>query len=289
MDTKLVTEGAGPKDFRPPKWFNLSPLHAMLAYLRQQTDAKKLNEIVNHPAVYPHVFDAGMTKGAPMDLSAMVEDPRTIVLMATYGGGAYQCLQPGIYEGHSFCLPKGRGKWALLCAKATLHWMFTKTDAVEIMMRCPKGNLAVHAFSRALGGIYRFTVERGWAKDGRMIPADIFSLTLQDWMTRAPGLEERGRWFSKQLKGELDRAGIKELQHPDDDTHDRFIGAACEMLIAGNPLKAVAFYNRWASLASYVPLYITSADPLTIDVGSMQVEIKGESFRVVKASSRPVH
>lgn len=264
---------------------HLSPLHSMLAGLEVQTDAQRLNAIVNDLSVFPWVADT-ITHGEAVDLGPLIQSPGILGLLGTHGGGLFHCLGPGIYEGHSLVLPQGRGRWALWCGRACLHWMFTRTDCMEMMMRCPRGNLAVLALSRALGGTYRFTNPRGWIKNGEPISAEIYSLLIQDWIMRAPGLVERGQWFHRRLEAEFKRLKEPDISHPDDPVHDRYVGAACEMLLGGSPGKAVILYNRWAAVAGYAPIAVAGINPLTIDIGSAILEVKGEDFTVTDVRSR---
>ena len=64
-----------------------------------------------------------------------------------------------------------RGEWALACVQACLHFLFTRTEAIEIMTRCPHGNLAAKALARAIHGSFEFTNSAGWVKGGKPIPA----------------------------------------------------------------------------------------------------------------------
>jgi hypothetical protein len=241
----------------------LSAVHGMMATIRRERHARNLNRLLNHPSVYPWVH--GPTEG-PLDLTGAVLNPNNVLLMGQFGGLLFQQHQQGLYEVHSQCYPEGRGEWMVGFVKSCLMWMFTRSDAVEIMTRCPKGNYAARALAKTIGGRYEFTNPRGWVKDGQTISADIFALRIQDWMRTAPGLEERGRWFHDLLEGEYERLGKAEPQHPDDPGHDRYVGAACEMILGGQPDKAVIFYNRWAMLADYATIRIASRSPLALDI-----------------------
>lgn len=266
-----------------PSTKHLSLLHAMLASIAVQKDAKRLNEIVNHPEVYPWV---GFGKG-PLDLSEAIASEDVICLLGKFGGIVFHRLQPGLYEAHTQILPAGRGEWGLAMVQAALHWLFTRTEAVEIMTRCPLGNLAAKALARAIHGKYEFTNPAGWLRDGKPIPADIYALRIQDWLKTAPGLIERGQWFHKRLDSEMRRLGIAEPQHADDAEHDRQVGLACEMVLSGMPLKAAVFYNRWSCMAGYAPLSVVSLDPLELDIQSCRLVVRGGDF--IAIPTQPVH
>lgn len=245
----------------------------MLGKIERTFDAMRLNEIVNHPSVYRWV--KGPAEGK-IDLTDVLASPVNVCLMGEHGAELFVKLQPGLYEVHSQCLPEGRGRWMLGFVQAALHWMFTRTDAVELVTRCP--NLAAKALAKAIGGTKEFTNPNGWILDGKTVPADIYALRLQDWMRTAPGLEERGAWFHDRLEAEYARHGMAEPPHPDDHVHDRYVGAACEMFLGDVPNKAAIFYNRWAGMAGYEPVKIIDYDPLTIDIRDAILIVREDDF-----------
>ncbi len=241
----------------------LSDLHDMLSKIRREKHASNLNRLLNHPEVYPFVKGACV---GPLDLTSAVANEDNYLLMGQFGGLFFQALQPGLYEVHSQCYPEGRGAWMVNFVKGCLHWIFTRTDAVEIMTRCPHGNLAALGLARAIGGKREFTNPKGWILDNKVVPADIFGLRIQDWMRTAPGLEERGKWFHDSLENEYQKIGKTEPIHPDDSSHDRYVGLACEMILGGQPEKGIIFYNRWAALADYATIKLISRQPLALDI-----------------------
>ncbi len=255
----------------------LSSLHAMLETLEIQTDATRLNEICNHPEVYPWVRGPADT---PVDMTEVVASGNTITLLGKHGGILFHHLQPEIFEAHTQMLPSGRGTWALECVQACLAWLYTRTDAMEVLTRCPKGNLAALALAKAIGGVKEFSNPKGWHKDGKPIPADIYGLRIQDWMRTAPGLVERGRWFHDRLKAELAKHGAEELAHPDDEVHDRYVGAAAEMMLGGQPIKGCILYNRWAVMAGYAPIFVASLNPLLVNIGNAVLAVNDGDFIV---------
>lgn len=238
--------------------------------IERQFDAEKLNAIVNDAAVYPAF--AGYVDG-PIDLTALAIDPANFLLVGEQAALFFVLLQPGLYEVHSQCLPEGRGSWMLEFTHGCLKRFFCETDAVELLTRCPKGNVAARALAKRVGMELDFTNPKGWVKDREPIPADIFSLTIQDWMRGAPDLVSRGTWFRKRLEHEA----RKKLDEPG-ESYDRFVGAALEMVFGGQPDKGVVFWNRWAFLSDHNPVSIVVREPLTIDIGDALLVIKDEDF-----------
>lgn len=245
--------------------------------ISRQTSATHLNSILNHPEVHPGVA----LNAEPLDLTPHIADPNVVALYGEHGGQVYQRLQVGLWEAHSAFVPEGRGEWALAATQQTLKWIFTRTEAVEVITRVPQGNLGARALARAAGLTQDCTLAHGWVRDGKPISADVFSLTVQSWMRSAPDLPTRGKWFHARLNAEFDRLGISEPPHEDDETHDRYVGAACEMVFGGQPEKACVFYNRMAALARWHPISIVNIDPLAIDIGSAIIMIRGDDIVVI--------
>jgi len=249
-------------------------------------DGERINRIVNDPSVYPWV--RGICEG-PLDLGPLLRDSRHVCLMDEFGGCLFTQQQPGIYEAHTQILPQGRGAWAMRMVREALHYIFTRTDAVEIWTRCPKGNLGARALARAIGGREEMIVSQGWVQDGKIIPATIYSLTIQEWMKTAPDLVEVGRWFHRRIEEELRFLGFEEPFHEDDENHNRFVGASVEMVRGGQPHKAAIFYNRVAAMDGKLPIRVVSLDPVVIDIGQVCLEVHGKNFFAITPAGATKH
>lgn len=259
----------------------LSATHRMLAHIERQQDAHFVNRIANDSSVDRHI--RGYIQGR-IDLTELMAKPGTIVLAGEHGAMVFHPHQPGFYECHTAVLPPGRGRWTLDFVRACLFWIFSRTDAIEIVTKVPKGNLPARALVKAIGGVYEFTNPQGWVMDLDPVPADIYSMHVQSWIRDAEGLRERGGWFHAKLESEYARFGKTEKPHPDDPTHDRFVGAACEMILGGQPQKGVIFYNRWAVMAGYEPIQIVGFTPLTIDIRDAMLVVRADDFWMVSCN-----
>ncbi len=248
--------------------------------IERQTDASRLNAIVNHPDIYPWV--RGPETG-PLDLSPAIASDDVVALLGEFGGVVFHRLQQGHWEGHTSVLQAGRGEWAIACVRECIKWMFCKTDAMEISTRCPYP--PTKAMAKGLGFTYEFTNPNGWVMDGKPIPADIYSLRIQDWLRTAPGLEELGAKFHDKLEREFKRLDMQDLAHPDDATHDRYAGAAYAMFTGGQPHKGSVLYNRFASMGGYLPIHVVSTEPfVSVNIQSALLVVKDDDFFVVSAS-----
>lgn len=246
--------------------------------IRRHFTADSLNVVVNHPDVYE--WGRGAMTGR-LDLTPVVQNENNYLLMGEYGGVLFLKHQPGVYEAHTQVLPDGRGKWALDMVNEALEWMFTRTDCVDIMTRVPKGNLAARALARAIHGTIEYRMEHGWVIDNTLVYADVFSLQIQTWMAKAPGLEAHGEKFHDDLEKEYARFDKSGPNHPHDPVHDRYVGAV-SLMMPFQPHKAVIMYSRWAGMAGYAPIRIVSDDPIIIDIQESLLQVSDRGFFVLR-------
>jgi hypothetical protein len=247
--------------------------------IKRHYTADSLNEVVNHPDIFKWV--KGGFKGSKLDLTPVVENEDNVLLMGQWGGVLFVQKQLSLFEAHVSVLPEGRGKWALDMVNEALKWMFTKTNAVEITTRVPKGNLGALALVRAIHGVLQFTLPKGWVFDNKFVPAGVYSLTVQDWQRTAPGLVERGQWFHHRLESEQKQLGNFKPSHEDDPIHDRYVGAAVETILGGQVHKGVIYYGRWSTMAGYVPIHIVTETPLVLDIGTALISVRNNNFWVL--------
>lgn len=246
--------------------------------IERALDANRVNQIVNDPSIYPWI--KGVHKG-PLDTTRVIENKNNVVLVAEHGCLLFIKIQAGIYDFHASVLPEGRGAWMQESAAAAFHWMFTKTDAYELMTKCPDGNVLSKLGARNVGCSLQFRTGAIWPTEGRLVPVDVYSLLIQHWVTKAPCLEETGHWFHETLISEYERLNKEIKVETEDLTHDRYVGAAVEMIKGGQILKAVNFYNRWAVMAGYIPLNVISMEPLVLDIAEAKVRVVNNSFEVI--------
>lgn len=67
-----------------------------------------INALMNDPTVRPTIGGKGK-----LDATTLLCDPRNICLIADGGGAMFAWRGPGVYEGHSFFLVRGRDAIAL--------------------------------------------------------------------------------------------------------------------------------------------------------------------------------
>lgn len=244
----------------------------------QAQDAIRVNEIVNDPSIYPWI--KGSHTGF-LDLTNVVANKNNVVLVSDHGCVVFTKLQSGIYEFHTSVLPEGRGTWMQEGAVEVFHWMFTKTDAYELMTKCPDGNILAKLGARNVGCNLQFRTGEIWPTNGGKVSVDVYSILIQQWGVKAPKLEETGHQFHECLINQYEKLGRNINVVANDDTHDRYVGAAIEMLRGKQIGKAVNFYNRWAVMAGYMPISVLSMEPLILDISEAKIRISDNNFEVI--------
>jgi hypothetical protein len=257
----------------------LSAIHEMAETIERRFDAHLINKIANIPDVQRWVRGYAQV---PLDLSNVAADDANVLLTGQHGCMMFMPKLPNIFECHTLIAPAGRGEWGKTFVQACFHQIFTLTDCLEVVTKIPKGNLGARVMAKLCHFTPEFVQKAGWVLDLDPIPAEWFSLHVQTWMRTAPGLRERGVWFHDRLEAAFKRLGREEENHPDDEVHDRHVGAAVELLLGGQVDKAVVFYNRWAAMAGYAPIEIACPNPLLVDIGSAVLRFTDDGFDVLK-------
>jgi len=232
--------------------------------LKRTLDAAHLNAVANDPDVRPWIGGEGA-----LDLTAVIADPRNVALETASGGWVFARHEPGTYEVHTLFLTAGRGRPCLAAWREAARWMFTATDAREIVTRVPANNPGA-AYASALAGFRERFRRRAAFRAPGGAPVDVayLALTIDDWAARDAEALKAGAVFHAQLGAAKAMADSALPDHPEDLAHDRAAGAACLIIAAGNARKGVWFYNRWAALAGYPPIALITENPVVIDVGA---------------------
>lgn len=248
-----------------------------LAVAREYS-ASRLNHIVNHPSVRPWVAPGEDT----LDLTAAVADQRNYLLMGDGGGFLLIWQEPGVYEVHSQFLPEARGANVLATAADASRYMFTRTDCTEIRTRVPHGNVGAAVLAKRMGWEFRFERSNAWLTSGGiLVGVRYFAKTLEQWVSTADALEASGHMFHVKLEAAKLATGAKWPVHDDDLAHDRYVGAAVEMIACGQVAKGIEFYNSWARFAGYGFIAVIAADPVVIDIGDAILAVRGDDFDVL--------
>lgn len=242
----------------------------MSVVIEREFDAQRINKVLNHPAVRPDVAEVGEGE---LDITKGVENKNNVLLMGEHGGFFGIRIQPGIYEAHTQILPEGRGKWAFEATEVATSWMFTHTDAFEILTRVPRGHDGARMLAVHMGMKFEFTADIPRLFRGELTLMDTYSFRIQDWMPKAKSLADKGRWFHKTVGEQITKIGRIREAHEDMPTHNQYVGGCLEMARGGQVRKGVLLYNRWAAVARHTQIEFISEDPPVIkfDVGFVKL------------------
>lgn len=240
-------------------------------------EAVFLNEVANHPSVRPRLGGLGL-----LDLAPLIENPANVTLVAEGGGWIFVAMIPGIYEVHTLFLPHGRGRKFVQAAAHGFRYMFTQTDCLEIVTKCPDDNPGASIASYHLGFRERFRREDAWVP-GVGVSYRVFS--IDDWFVRDAECAHEGHEFHTMIEVAKRQMDSSLAAHPHDRAHDQAVGAAILMAKAGRIDKGMGFYNRWSIFAGYAT--IETVGPNAVDVGDAIVEIGDGKLRVLKCRLEP--
>ena len=242
-------------------------------------DATAINRIANDPCVRPWLGGSG-----ELNLSGVAGNPENFVFLTKAQDGAYVLnrLDLGLYEAHSLALPSARGRPMLELMRDGFRYMFTATEAVEIVTKVPDGNRMAHRWAEVAG--FRETERREACFDlnGEIVGVSFRSLTYQEWVCRDPRNKREGELFHERLE-----SAKGSPIHDEDARHDAWVGATIEGIRAGNIRKAVALYARHAAQVGYYAPQILSETPPTLFQGDAVVSMLNGEPCILKVIDAP--
>lgn len=242
--------------------------------MRRTLGAAFLNRVANDPAVRPWVGGDG-----ELDLTAIVSNPANIALINEHGGFIFERHDAGRYEGHTMFLPSGRGRAVRPAAMQAFRYIFTRTDASEIVTKVPESNPAADIMARRCGMEPSFRREAAWS-DGAAVTFMV--LTLERWRALDDSVATEGEAFHTALEVAKREVGSTLPTHPHDEAHERAVGAAILMARAGQARKSVWSYNRWARFAGYAPIELLSEVPPVVDIQDAVFTVNDGALEVLK-------
>jgi hypothetical protein len=234
-------------------------------------DPAPFNAACNHPEVRPWLGGDG-----PVDVSAIVSDPKNYALFAGHGGFILHAGPAASYEVHSQFTPEGR-RSSFEAMRAGMDYMFTRTNCLQITTFLPDNNPAAKALG--LKGGFKDWFRRETHPCGPGMQARI---DIDTWITRTPELEKDGERFHDTLEAAKKANGSSLPIHAHDPIHERYVGAAYRMFAHGQSVKAWAVYNRWAANSGYAQIGLVSQDPPVVDAVDAVVRLNGKELEVVE-------
>lgn len=251
----------------------------MTLCVRREFEAGAINKIINDPAVFTLVALPSQTE---IDMTEILKDTNNVLLMVDGGGLFFHWQEPGVYEVHTQFLPEVRGAFALRATRDAITWMFLHTDCMELQTKVPECNPGAEFWAKAIGGVFEFRRDAAWEVPGGLVGVKYYVLRHSDWFRSAKWLEGKGIGFHKRLEDEYKRLGHEHKSHDDDSAHNRNVGMACETILAGQVIKGVVLYNKWARFAGYSQMAIVALEPRIINIGEALLLATGDTFEVLK-------
>ena len=149
-----------------------------------------------------------------------------------------------------------------------LDFMFSETPCTEITSLIPDGNERAKRFAEVSGFHETFRRESFIPLNGEIVGATFVNFTYDQWALRSAAAKREGEAFHE-LIHEVDPA-----PHPDDPVHNAVVRATILALKAGNAVKGVHRYNKWALTAGYMLAKIETIQPIRVNIGTCIVEIR---------------
>lgn len=234
-------------------------------------DKVLVESIVNHPELRKWSAHDG---APPCDAGRYLKAP-SFVLIGDEGCFLLHCVGPCRYSVHTNLLPECRGRDAFRVARPALDYVFAHTDAEEIYTMVPANNPAAEWFTKAMQMRFRFKRDKVWRQNCADHDMRYFSITVDDWVLQGR-CQDQGIAFHQAL-----HAKAPDLeQHAADPVHECYVGAAVEMMKAGQLVKAVSLYNRFARFSGYATIRVEAIEPLRIDIGNAILSLEGGDFVV---------
>lgn len=240
--------------------------------VRRELSAERINAVLNHPDVRP---DVAPPKAGVIDVSDGVANRNNILLMGEWGGCLFVKMMPGMYEVHTQVLGEGRGAWARDMTEACADWMFSRSDAFEIVTRIPKHHVGARALAMATGMRLEMRIPDATVWREKRQAIDIYGFRIQDWFSNAgQEFEDGGREFHAFMHKEAERLGITEPPHEDLPLHNKYLGIAVEMITHEQVHKAINCFNRSCVLMRRPVVQLLNLDPIAVrfDIGILKYE-----------------
>jgi hypothetical protein len=179
--------------------------------LKRTFDPDFLNAVANDAAVRPWLLGDGV-----IDLGPLLADERNVALVNDAGGFVLTANGLGDYEVHTMFMPGADDVAG--AARECAAWVFSNTDAMRIVTKCPRDNLRARKLAEATGLRVVFEMP-AWA---------CLALDIDAWAMSLADDPADAAW------------------------------AAVEMIAAHNPVKARAWLARWTALAGSMPVPVLS-------------------------------
>lgn len=220
-----------------------------------------------------------------IDLSNLVRNPNNYCFLTDEEDGGYIVVNHGNgnYVAHTLALRSARGKPMYDLMQDGFRFLFVNTDCLELSTFVPDGNTKALNWTNIAGFKPTFRREEFFPQNYKMIGGQFYTMTYQDWVVASEHLAQIGEEFHVKIE-----EALGHFNHPYDATHDRYVGATILGAKAGNIVKAITQYNKWALLAGYIPVEILNTTPPTIIMQTAIIQINQDNNVDILAVSQGV-
>jgi hypothetical protein len=188
-------------------------------------------------------------------------------------------LYEGVYECHTIYPPLVNAKIVVREMREAMAYMFLQTDCQCILTKVPDVNTGAAHLAKLGGFVEDFYRKDAWTGGGGV---SYQKLPLDAWARTCSTVGEQGRMFHELLEAHKKIQNSHLPEHPQDEAHDRAVGAAVAMIRAGNTIKGVNHYNKWAIFAGYAQITLLSEQPVIVDVGDAVMGLRNGDLEVLQ-------
>ena len=237
--------------------------------LATQSDIEQIEAIVNDHRIIEGITNDDSVR--PLRAAPWLENGNFVLVD---DGCCFIAISLGDYRYavHTNILPEHPGHAKARLARAALRYAFVRMPVVEMVTAVPTNNMHVAAFAGWMGFRFRYERPHVWPKGGHWYGLEFYALGLEEWI-EAGHCQKLGATFHHRLEELVGRS-----EHVPDPMHDCYVGAAVELIQAGQPERAVAVYNHWARCSGYEEVALVSHDPLVIDIRSRRLKVVDGQF-----------
>lgn len=215
-------------------------------------DVMMMNSLANDPEIRPWLLGEGR-----IELEPQIKDVNNFAFLHPEGysiGFLYERVDVITAEVHTISRPGMDFPMVLEFTREVLDWVMINTTIERVYTKVSRANPGARVLANRMGF-------HNWHQLDRLYQGHVLEtleLSLDRWAVMCSRAASRGKAFHAELGD--------GKTHEDDEVHDHVVGAAILMAEAGNPIKGLDLYNRWAKIAGYEPVGIVSAAPLVIDI-----------------------
>lgn len=157
-------------------------------------DFEKVERVLKHPDVYPHISDDGSLPVEEFSIRGMLENPAVIILMPTDDIVAtFMPYNYVMYEVHINILEAARNASSIEAVARAVDYVYETTPCVKMVAWVPDLYDNVYRFCLLFGMGVEGVVPESYMKDGKLYSQKLMGGTLSNWNEHKRG----SRWVKQ--------------------------------------------------------------------------------------------